>query len=106
MKLPKQTNRFCPTCKKHTMHKVLQAKKRTRGTARPLSKFSSFRLHKRSQDVGIGNHGRFSKPAISKWKMAGKKQSKKTDLRYECTVCKKQQVQRKGKRAKKVEFKQ
>ncbi|HME87289.1 MAG TPA: 50S ribosomal protein L44e [Candidatus Nanoarchaeia archaeon] len=104
MKLPKTRNRLCPTCKKHTLHKVMIAKKRTRGTARPLSRGSKFRIHKRSEDVGNGNHGRYSKPP--KPKMTGKKQSKKTDLRYECSVCKKQSVQRKGKRAKKVEFKQ
>ncbi|MBN2420676.1 50S ribosomal protein L44e [Candidatus Woesearchaeota archaeon] len=104
MKLPKQQNRFCPKCRKHTMHKVLIAKKRTKGTARPLSRGSLVRAHKRSEGIGIGGHGRYSKPP--KPKMTGKKQSKKTDLRYECSICKKQQVQRKGIRAKKVEFKQ
>ncbi|PIN72150.1 hypothetical protein COV21_03060, partial [Candidatus Woesearchaeota archaeon CG10_big_fil_rev_8_21_14_0_10_45_5] len=49
-------------------------------------------------------HGRYSKPAITSWSMAGKKQSKKTDLRYQCTVCKKSSVQRVGKRSKKVEL--
>lgn len=104
MKLPKQTNCYCPTCRKHTPHKVSLAKKRTRGTARPLSRGSKFRIHKRGWDVGNGNHGRYSRPP--KPKMTGKKQSKKTDIRYECTVCKKMHGQRKGKRAKKVEFKQ
>ncbi len=104
MKLPKETKRFCPTCRKHQTHKILIAKKRTRGTARPLSRGSLVRAHRRSQDVGVGNHGRYSKPP--KPKMTGKKQSKKTDLRYECTVCKKQHVQRKGYRTKKIEFKQ
>ena len=104
MKLPKQKNRFCPKCRKHTLHKVLQAKKRTRGTSRPLSRGSLARAHKRGEDRGCGNHGRYSKPP--KPKMTGKKQTKKTDLRFECSVCKKQQVQRKGIRVKKVEFKQ
>jgi len=104
MKLPKQTNRFCPYCRKHTLHKITQAKKRTRGTAHPLSRGSKFRIHKRGEDRGIGNHGRYSKPP--KPKMTGKKQSKKTDLRYECSVCKKQHMQRKGIRVKKVEFTQ
>ena len=86
------------------MHKITIAKKRTRGTARPLSRGSKFRMRKRSLDVGIGNHGRYSRPP--KPKMTGKKQTKKTDLRFECTVCKKQHGQRKGKRTKKVEFNQ
>ncbi len=104
MKLPRQINRFCPTCRKHTPQKVLIAKKRTRGTAHPLSRGSKFRIHKRGWDVGTGNHGRYSRPP--KPKMTGKKQSKKTDIRYECSVCKKQSVQNKGLRTKKVEFKQ
>lgn len=104
MKLPKQTNRLCPTCRKHTLHKVTIAKKRTRGTARPLSRGSMVRSQKRGWNVGNGNKGRYSKPP--KPKMTGKKQTKKTDIRYECTVCKKQHGQRKGKRTKKVEFKQ
>ena len=49
--------------------------------------------------------GRYSKPAITKFKMTGKKSSKKTDLRYECSECKKQHTQSKGFRAKKIEFK-
>ena len=54
---------------------------------------------------GAGNQGRYSKKAISKFKMTGKKGSKKTDLRYKCKTCKKSHVQRKGVRAKKVELK-
>ena len=102
MKLPKQTNRFCPYCRKHTLHKITLAKKRTRGTARPLSRGSKFRIHKRGWDVGTGNHGRYSRPP--KPKMTGKKQSKKTDIRYECGECKKMHVQNSGSRVKKVEF--
>jgi ribosomal protein L44E len=36
--------------------------------------------------------------------MTGKKASKKTDLRYECKICKKTHMQRKGFRTKKLEF--
>ena len=52
----------------------------------------------------MGNRGRYSKKAITKFKMTGKKMTKKTDLRFTCKECKKTQVQRKGIRAKKVEF--
>lgn len=104
MKLPKQTNRFCPHCRKHTPHKVTIAKKRTRGTARPLSRGSKVRIRARGLWRGVGNKGRYSRPP--KPKMTGKKQSKKTDIRYECTVCKKMHVRKRGERAKKVEFKQ
>ncbi|HII65876.1 TPA: hypothetical protein HA295_03825, partial [Candidatus Woesearchaeota archaeon] len=40
-----------------------------------------------------------------KFKMTGKKATKKTDFRYECKNCKKEHAQKKGIRAKKVEFK-
>ncbi len=102
MKLPKATKRYCPKCKKHTDQKILQSKKKTRSTARPLSWGSKTRIRRRGQARGLGNQGRYSKPP--KPKMTGKKQSKNVDLRYECGVCKKQSVQKEGFRAKKLEF--
>ena len=102
MKLPKTVNRFCPYCKKHTQHKVTLNKKRS---PRTMTYGSKIRARRRGQARGIGNMGRYSKPAISKFKMTGKKASKKTDLRYECNVCKKKHVQRQGFRSKKIEFK-
>lgn len=101
-KYPKLVKRLCVHCKKHTEHKVAQSKKRTRGTAHPLSQGSRTRIELRGRARGFGNTGKYSKPA--KPKMTGKKQSKKTDFRYECKVCKKQSVQRKGFRAKKIEM--
>jgi len=102
MKLPKITKRYCPYCKKHTEHKISIAKKRN---PRTLTYGSKFRARKRGLARGIGNRGRYSKPAISKFKMTGKKATKKTDLRYECKECKKIHVQRKGFRVKRIEFK-
>ena len=104
MKIPKQLKRLCPYCRKHTEHKVSSAKKKTPGSARPLGKMAK----KRSGfGKGFGNLGRYgSKPPIAKFKMTGKKASKKTDLRYECKVCKKSHTQKKGIRTKKLEFTQ
>ena len=102
MKLPKTLKRHCPYCKKHTEHKVSQAK---RGSPRSMTYGSKVRAKRRGSARGMGNRGRYSKPAISKFKMTGKKMSKKTDLRYECKECKKTHMQKKGFRAKKVEFK-
>ena len=101
MKLPKTANRYCPYCKKHTQHKIAQNKKRNPSS---MTYGSKVRARRRGQARGIGNMGRYSKPAISKFKMTGKKQTKKTDLRYECSVCKKMHMQKAGFRAKKVEF--
>jgi len=105
MKKPKVVKRYCPYCKKHTEHKVAAAKKRTPGSAHPMGYGSKVRARLRGSARGTGNLGRYSKPAISKFKMAGKKISKKTDFRYTCKECNKSHVQKKGVRAKKVEFK-
>jgi large subunit ribosomal protein L44e len=106
MKLPKTRKKYCPTCKKHTEHKIIEGKKKTRGSAHPLSWGSKVRIRGRGH-LGVGNHGKYSKPAITKWRMAGRKTSKKTDLRFQCGVCKKMHASAGGGfRARKVEFKQ
>jgi len=103
MKLPKITKRLCPYCKKHTEHKIAQAKKKSPSS---LKQGSKYRAKKRGLGRGAGNLGKYgSKPAITKFKLTGKKASKKTDLRYECGTCKKAHVQKQGIRAKRVEFK-
>ena len=105
MKLPKTVKRYCPFCKKHTEHKVSSAKRKTPGSVHPMGYGSKTRARLRGAARGHGNLGRYSKPAISKFKMTGKKVSKKTDLRYTCKECKKTHVQKKGFRAKRLEFK-
>jgi len=105
MKLPKTTKRLCPYCKKHTEHKIASAKKRTPSTAHPMSYGSKKRMRRRGEARGTGNIGKLSKGALGSWKRYGKKTTKKTDLRYTCSVCKKTHTQKKGFRTKKVEFK-
>jgi large subunit ribosomal protein L44e len=102
LKLPKITRRYCPYCKRHTEHKVLQNKKRNPS---PFTYGSKVRAKRRGGSRGLGNKGRYSKPAVTQFKMTGAKTTKKTDLRYECKECKKTHVQRTGLRAKKVELK-
>ena len=101
MKIPKTLKRLCKTCKKHTQHKVAQNKKKT---ASPLSRGSKVRAKLRGEARGSGNLGRYSKPAVTKFKRTGAKNTKKTDLRYTCSVCKKASCQSSGIRAKRVEF--
>ncbi|MBU0756474.1 MAG: 50S ribosomal protein L44e [Nanoarchaeota archaeon] len=101
MKLPKTKNTLCPTCKKHTPHKVMQSKK---GKSSSLTYGSKFRARLRGKARGCGNQGRYSKPAVTKFKRAGKKVTKKTDLKFQCTVCKKYHLQKSGFRAKKIEL--
>lgn len=102
MKIPKIMRRYCPYCKKHTEHKVENVRKKNPSG---LTYGSKTRAKKRSAARGNGNLGRYSKPPISKFKMTGKKASKKTDLRYTCKECKKTHVQKKGIRTKRVELK-
>lgn len=104
MKVPKKIKRYCPKCKKHTEMAVNEAKKRTRSTSHPMSRGSNSRMMARGLRRGYGNHGKFSKPAISKFKRTGAKVSKKTDLRYKCSVCNKIWVQNHGIRTKKLEL--
>jgi len=105
MKLPKMRKKYCPTCKKHEEHKTTEGKKKTRGSAHPLS-FGSKKRIKIRGNMGTGNHGKYSRPPIAKRRMYGRKTSKKLDLRFQCQVCKKQHVISGGSfRAKKVEFK-
>ena len=104
MKLPKTRNTYCPKCKKHEEHKIIEGKKKTRGTAHPLSIGSKKRIKQRGR-MGTGNNGKYSKPAITKWRMAGRKTSKKVDLRFQCNSCKKMHgIASGGFRAKKIEF--
>ncbi len=101
MKIPKTVKRLCKTCKKHTEHKVAANKKKT---ASSLSHGSKIRARLRGRARGNGNLGRYSKPAVTQFKRTGAKNTKKTDLRYTCGVCKKTSCQAKGMRLKKVEF--
>ena len=104
MKIPKVIMRFCKKCKTHTEHKVSSAKRRTPGATHPMSYGSKKRARRRGAARGMGNLGRYSRKAVSAFKMSGKKTSKKTDFRYECKNCKKISVQRKGIRTKRIEF--
>jgi len=100
--LPKTRNTYCPKCKKHTEHKVEQAKVRTFGTVKTMS----WGNRAKARHIGsYGNSGRYSRPPVNKWRLAGRKQSKKVDLRYTCKQCNKMHTAGYAWRAKKVEFK-
>ena len=102
MKIPKNIKRYCPYCKKHTLQKAAQVKGKERGS---LKKGSIQRAKKRGRGTGFGNKGKYgSKPAISKFKRTGAKVSKKTNIKYTCTECKKVNIQRMGMRAKKIQM--
>ena len=98
MKIPKTTNRFCPFCKKKTSHKIKLVS--TGGKRGALTRGSKNRAKKRGLNRGIGNKGRYSKPANSKFKRKTKT-TKKTNIMYTCATCKKSHYRhsRRNKRA-------
>lgn len=96
MKIPKTTNRFCPHCNKKTNQKIkLVSTGAKRGT---LTRGSKQRAMLRGKNRGIGNKGRWSKPAVSKFKRKSKI-TKKTNIMYTCSVCGKSKY-RQGRRNK------
>lgn len=104
MKIPKTVKRMCKHCKTHTEQKVQNQSWRGLNKNKTQSRGSQTRVKKRGLRRGFGNLGRFSRRAIKKWKMTGAKNTKKTDLRYTCSKCKKISVQKSGIRSKRLEF--
>ncbi len=99
MKIPKITKRYCPYCRKKTEQKIkLVSTGAKRGA---LKRGSKQRARLRGKNRGIGNLGRWSKPAVSKFKRKAKT-NKKTNIMYTCSVCKKSKYQKKGRRTGKV----
>ena len=99
MKKPKVTNRYCPFCNKRTSHKI---KLLSTGIKRGTLKYGSIeRAKKRGAFPGMGNKGRYSKPAIGKWKRKTKN-TKKAVFIYTCQECKKAHQSKKGKRSGKI----
>ncbi len=94
MKFPKAIRTYCPKCRKHTKHAVKIVKKKTRGSAHPMSRSAR---QKTRLKRGYGGHGKFSKPAV------GKKPTQKVDLRLQCEMCKKMHTKT-GFRSKKFEL--
>ncbi len=103
MKIPKIIKRYCRYCKKHTEHKVSQAK--TAAKRGSLKRGSPVRAKERGLARGKGNKGRYSKPPISKWKRKTKS-TKKTAFVFTCKECGKSTMQKKGIRAGRVMFKE
>lgn len=102
MKVPKIKVAYCKKCKKHTEHKVTENK--TAGKRGSLMRGSIARSKARGLGRGFGNLGKWgSKPAVSKWKRAGSKTSKKIAIKLNCKECKSSSIQSLG-RLKKIEF--
>lgn len=103
MKLPKETHRYCPYCKKHTEQTIVTAKQKSRSSTHPLSRWSTSRAKSRSYRSGYGNMGRFSKPAVKSWKRKTKL-TKRISLLYKCKVCNKMKGIKKAIRSSRIEI--
>jgi len=97
MKKPKKVNRFCPYCKKKTEQKV---KEPSKGKPSSMKRGSKVRMKLRGLWRGIGNQGKYSRMKNQAKKR--RKTTKKTNIMYTCTECKKSKYQKKGKRTSKI----
>ncbi len=90
MKMPKTQRKYCIYCKKHTEHKVDDAKRKPRRTvARGQRRF----LRK------MKGYGSFPKENPK----GREKPTRKTDFRFKCSECKKSHNVGRGFRTKKIE---
>jgi len=103
MKLPKETKRYCPYCKRHTKHAVGTVKQKARSATRKLSRWSPSRVKARGLNRGFGNQGKFSKKGPKDWKRKTKV-TKRIGLEYKCAVCGKKHQIKKAIRAGRIEI--
>ena len=101
MKLPKKTNRYCKFCNKNTEHKIAIVS--TGGKRGSLKRGGKVRTQLRWKWRGMGSMGKYSKPAITKWKRKTKS-TKKSVILYTCQVCKKSHQSSYGRRVSKVQI--
>jgi len=90
MKMPSKFKTYCPFCRKHELHEVEKVKK---GKARHFNWID----RQKARRGTVGNMGKFSKVP------GGDKPTKKINIRYRCTVCKKAHL-REGFRLSKFEL--
>ena len=91
MKYPKKVRIYCPYCNKHTEHTVERGKRKTRrkmaeGQRRFLRKMKGYHSFPKE------NPKNREKP------------TRRTDLRFRCSVCKKMHIKGSGIRSKKFEL--
>jgi len=102
MKLPKETRRYCPYCKKHTLQTLAAAKQKARSATHPLSRGGPTRVKLRSLQ-GIGNWGRRSKKGAKDYKMKSKV-TKRISILYKCKECGKMKGMSSAIRASRIEI--
>jgi len=95
LKMPKTVTMYCPTCKEHTDHTISRARKRPRGELRKGHR----RFRRKVKPTGKTRGARGYPKSMQK----REKPTKRADLRFMCTKCKKSQT-RPGFRARVLEL--
>jgi len=103
MKLPKETKRYCPTCKKQTKQKISVAKQKSRSSIHQLSRGGKSRLKSRGLTSGPGNKGKYSMPPPKNRKRKTKS-TKRMTLLYTCIECKKTKMGKDSMRTSRLEI--
>jgi large subunit ribosomal protein L44e len=96
MKIPKQVKRYCPSCKKHQLAKVIAE----RTKPRPKTKKGGLKWGVRHMFEVESGYGGFPRPIVHD----KAKTTKKANLRYQCMKCGKSNFKQHPKRVRKVEL--
>lgn len=101
MKFPKEIQRYCPHCNKHTAQKLERVKTAGRRAGAALKKGT--RRKKENLDHGYGGS---PYPKLENNNRAGAKTSQKVLLRFSCKTCGKKTQSTNARRMKKFEIAQ
>ncbi len=100
MKFPREINRYCPKCNKHTKQKLERVKTSGRRAGSSLKKGRRKTL---KLDYGYGGS---PYPKLENNRRAGAKTSQKALIRYSCKTCGKRTQTKNSMRLKKFEIAQ
>jgi len=95
LKMPRKITMYCPNCKTHTEHRVSRARKRKRGELTQGQR----RFRRKVKRTGKTRGAR----GFPKSSQKSEKPTKRHDLRFTCSKCKKSQT-KPGFRAKTLEL--
>ena len=93
IEVPKKMKRFCPHCKKHTEQKVRREKVGS-------SKRRTLAVDQRRMNRKLKGYGSFPRP----YPKGREKPTRALDIRFACSVCKRENIIGVGFRAKKYEI--
>jgi len=99
IKIPKEKKRYCPYCRKHTLHKVEIVKTAGRRNTSALKAGTRYRKKKLEKGYGSSPY-----PVLEHGRKHGAKTTRKVLLRFTCTVCGKKHQIKNAQRIKRAEI--